>query len=67
MALHDPKQIRREMAIRSALSLSPELIITWDTVKIHTDKGCKKCYGRGYIGKRQNGTYIICKCLRVIT
>ncbi len=67
MPLHDPKQIRRDMAIRAALSLSPELITTWKNVKFHTVKGCKKCYGRGWIARRQNGTYIICSCLRVIT
>ena len=25
---------------------------------------CKKCYGRGYIGKNDAGKYIICQCVK---
>ena len=26
---------------------------------------CRKCYGRGYVGKRKDGSFVLCTCFRM--
>jgi len=55
------------------MSLSNEMLVAGDAVKVALSElakmaqpNCKKCFGRGYIGKDTiTGKYLVCsKCLR---
>jgi len=34
-----------------------------ECLSVEVADNCKKCYGRGYTGKLQNGLYVICSCV----
>ena len=56
---------KKEALLKALVKYLPELIKDWNSVEFHTVKGCKRCNGKGYQGKLQDGSYLLCHCLRV--